>query len=456
MSLHQQYNQAFHGATVTGIQPVIFRFILDRVFFKCDDAIRNQGLSVETNRIASNFSNSETQDALNLVVVKVPFRSGLADGFADDIGNVDYVATGNYSGQNIVHEFGHAFNLFHTQRGNGVEGDECDDTWQITSAKATFRPTDASAVIRVNNYTDYCQDSAPSFDLDRDGNREGLCELIPGLLENTHYCCDSRFRNNNCMSYGRAAQNQTESCMTPCQMRRVVNDILTNKCDLIEAVDPVCPPPAAVILALPTENLNIASCDYRFILDASMNVEEHRYRIEEETSSGYILAFESDWEVGIPDEYTVGFGSRSVNKLVDILVPGLKEGLTYRLTLEVINDCGASDTQSVVFSGEGCHNPVTAAASTIWIETVFPNPVFQQATVGFTVPEVQSGETIKVVAAGVDAGSGRVVLRPVKEFPASLASGCHEYVFPEKYFLPGTNYLFFQIGDKASSVKIIK
>jgi hypothetical protein len=232
ISNNLQWNQAEWDAPVTAAQKVPFRYITNEVIIHCK--------TTSMTGASGNFWRDESlyPNAINAINAGVSNLS--ADGFGTFSGR--WIEIENYTGQLTAHEIGHDLRLQHTHSLFEV----CDDTPNFSWMYDYDNDGDYDQNAKGNP----CWDSQPFLRLLVGwpvSINYNLCDIDGTVIINPSPCCELRNRDNNTMTHSLAATDADRGAMTPCQVNTMLNTILFEKCDLIGAMAPDCPPSSAVI-----------------------------------------------------------------------------------------------------------------------------------------------------------------------------------------------------------------
>jgi hypothetical protein len=436
-------NQSFHGATVTNPQFVHQRYVLSGVYLHCQTSYRSLSAFAQIDGFFDGYA--AYPKGLNVLLANVTN----ADGFTDILGGVSAVVE-NYSPSLLLHEIAHDLNIHHTFVLNNTFGDRCHDTWYFQDTTIQINPNHS---IRAR---DNCWDTHPTADLDGDGSRDDLCDEDNPLVENTHVCCNEEWQNNNLMAYGLHGTQKGRATLTPCQMNIMNTHLFTAKEDFIEANDPACPPPSAIIGTLAKFDPENPTCSFDLHFEASMNVSAYRQRIFHVTSSvDSTIFFDSQLLQGRPSNDAVSYGYPFDPNKPWYVDHRLTQG-KYRIQLIVENDCGVFDTASVVIDLPKC-NSDTDETDPIELE-VFPNPFNKSSNSELSIRYKQpANSTVKIYLSGLDVYGNYKSPQEVVDFNSqTIVNNITTKRIHANSLMIGMNYLQVIVSDEVQvrSIKV--
>lgn len=337
-----------------------FRFVLTGVYVHCESNAVAEFSTIELNQRYGVNQNG----AINFYVAGFP-QGATGVGY-------NYEKTGSASSfdpniwwtlGNLYHELGHIFGLGHSF----AQNDFCDDTAPLVftwdkncngiidvvpqNPKLTERGIMCWNVLKKGT-----KPGEPGY-ADENCNGVNDCEEVLPCVESP--CCQEQNVDNNVMSYS-AAKN----AITKCQLKIMLNNINSLKCDVIEKIGG-CPPTKAFISKRPMDVANENQCHECLDLSASWDETSYQLEIYELTPSGNQLVYHS----GLKTEQAIKFCYKTNPSL-----PGsgalLKPNTQYRAILFTYNECSNSEMTYDFSTDLGNCGPLT-------FETldVDPNPV---------------------------------------------------------------------------------
>jgi len=333
--------------------------------------------------------------------------------------NISWPNTGLFN-----HELGHVLGLSHVFEGD----DGCTDTPQITWNYDENCDGDFLDANDVNNNLGYCWNIRESS--------QSECNRVAPCIN--HPCCSWDYIDSNVMG-----DNAIVAAYTDCQIMRMLANINSNKCDHIEALGGLCPPPKALIDIHPLDDLRDEYCSYCLRLVASTNDELYKVEIYEITSSGDVLITSTTWLTGPAQLYCIKT-KKDKDGEFDWL-GGFKPNTNYRAVLSVENNCAEINTSELVFTTPPT-NCNTILASGIEIS---PNPVYSNLTVNYTIYETSY---IHILSAHSIQGKYNW------DFELSPTKPAGTYTLNQNVnsWYPGINYVVIQIDDQVYSAAIFK
>jgi hypothetical protein len=432
------WNQERWGAVVTDPQCLPIRYLLNEVI------IHPQIVSVNT---AFNTLGNDPHyaGAMNLFVLNYP---GSSNGAARLGGRV--LTVENFGALNTVHEFGHAFTLLHPHDVSD-EYDGCPDTW-YRAPEAYDANEDGIAEYYGNTCWGLGPEGPLSPNTGIDDPQYEYCEVDSINVFSRHPCCNADYLDNNAMTYGNAATNISTAVMTPCQVKKMLTNLIEEKCDLLEVVRPDCAPTSAFATLLPSVDTS-KDCRYCFRLEAS--TKESEYRIKITTANG-MQTFDSDWRNGPADSFCIVV-ENGPQQLEDDLI--LNAGTNYRFSLETRNACD-SDTYDYDFTTPSlvvC--PAVAEPDTSPVNlphltdlTLFPNPTEGSCTLRYSLDRPLEVRVFLVPGLGNLAKSAI----PIAQASGFREAGRQTHLFSADELYPGLNYVVIQVGDERIIKSVIK
>lgn len=439
ISGNQQWNQAELGATVSELECVMIRYVLDEVYIHCSTDAQNINFP-----FISNTERNFFRDVNNLysegIDISVSDVSGDVNGFAALGG--EYSVVEDFGSKLLVHEVAHNLTLRHTFEGNPNSNDGCDDTpWTTWEYDRDDDGTvDDTGPFCFNTYN--TQDFDPQF-CDPDGLN----------AVNVHPCCTDEHQDNNVMTYSVHSNKPESGAFTLCQMNKMLGNLLNRKCDYIRAINPTCPPVSAFI-GVPA-NVDIENeCKFRLNFRASTNETSFRIVYEVEKPDGTFSTFSAtDWTEGRARSITIGIEQENAVKNVDIILEG---GRTYNVILETKNACGDTDHHVVRFTAKDCDLP-KETDETFDIDPdrieISPNPFGKNMQLSYELLKAGSVEIFYY-----SLGSGGTGGKPVLKVSDSgfKAIGKHFVSFADTEMGEGLNYIVVYAGGKVFVKRAIK
>ncbi len=447
-STNTPWHQDRWGAPITSAQCIPLRFVLNGVYFHCESAAQLISPGGFISGYSSIYDNPTYAAGFNMFLFDI---NATSNGFVPFYG-ARWGAIETFSRGSFIHEVGHGLELRHTHDGNNTLFDNCLDTW--------WRPREAYDANGdgLNEYfNNRCWDNttatrgrlagtplgAPTYD---------FCDTDLAVVNTQHPCCDWLRQNNNLMTHSSWTINPDYASLPPCQMEILLTDLTETKCDLIEAINPSCPPPSAFVGLLPTVNTD-EDCAFCFHTEASMHDANHRITIQLQTATGYVNFHSTNWEVGAAEKFCIAVSTTAHDKFAKaLLLPD--EG--YRFILETRNQCGDIASYSLDFStpAEGCDIDVPTSPVILESEiAVFPNPVWGGATLSYRSLEEAD---IKIYKSSI--GTNGTVTSPVLKAEASgiKEAGNHSVQFSQYEMVQGVNYIIIVADDVSYIRSVIK
>lgn len=313
-------------------------FVLDDILIHCDSRYR----TASTNTVVDGAPDIYAiEGAYNYFI----FNSTANSGQASDIGRGSTASVaGTLSPSLFIHESGHSFGLSHTH----VFDDGCDDTWH---PRYEWTGCDGSELI-MNN--DGCFNVLAQNHPDCD----------PEVCDNPSPCCSWDNQSNNVMSYNANGDWPGEwrddgtwksgANLTQCQIRKMLEEISRNSCDIvIGSVGQECPPVAATVSTFLAE-VSDDCTQFCFELDASYN--ESFYEIDIVNEGGLSLISTGFISRQAYDYCLTSYQDKYGNV---VWSHGFEGGEQYTFVLTVYNECGDTQEEEVDFVlPEPCFDPV--------------------------------------------------------------------------------------------------
>lgn len=443
------WNQAYWGATVTSTQCAPVRYVLEEVFIHYEGTGPGE---VTKNDIRTD---SRYEEGLNLIV-----DDATVNGFVYAIGGRTAVI-GNYDAQNSVHEFGHLFNLQHTFRGSAINNDGCLDTWwrpRVSWDADADGVREYPTLLATDNR---CWNDTPQGTISSGPN--GIifdyCDTSEPLINTEHPCCSPFTRDNNVMTHSGYNQSSTNAAFTPCQIERALTDIVNQKCDIISAVNPICPPVNAHLGLTPTTDTNY-DCNFCFYLEGTYNEDDYRIFVEEKNliNGNYSTYYDTGWKTGRASQFCV----RVIRNFIGNKFSGGKLTLNsreYRISIEARNTC-SNDVYSYEFSsinacdpGNGGGGSTSSFSSNSFRARAYPNP-FQESTT-LTYDLLEAGNVnVWSASMGIDGSAGTPNHKPLAS--GLKQPGTHSFEFDRSEMTQGLNYIFIRINNVTEVITVIK
>ncbi|MBC6996242.1 hypothetical protein QWY85_19500 [Neolewinella lacunae] len=360
--------------------------------------------------------------------------NGPDNGFARGLGSTTLVNE-NFSAQLLIHELGHGLVLQHTFDGTPQNNDDCDDTPFIS----------------------WTYDRNGDGSIDASGNRcwnlsnvdtsgINLCQPNGTTVVNSHPCCEQRYQNNNMMTYASYASDPNVSAFTPCQMGKMLDNLLNDKCDLIDEINPGCPPASAHIGLLPIVDFS-EDCKFSFYFQASTNEVEYRVTYEVQQPNGSFTTFrQTDWIDGQAGQDRVAVGTKEHDKFANIV---LLSNATYNVIIETRNLCGDTDLYARQFTTGNCDlRPADDGGTFNPLEdgsvVVYPNPSINGTTLSYTT---NAEADIKIYLT-TSSGNGNSVQTLLKQADSGNKEACtYSVYFPTHELGEGLNYISIHADD---------
>jgi hypothetical protein len=440
ISYNPQWNQLELNATVTDTQCVMIRLVLDEVYIHCNTSAK----MVQWNRVTETENNffrnrdNSYAEGLNIFITEV--TNGSADdavnGFAPFGG--EYSVVENFGSKLLAHEIGHNLRLLHTFEGWLPSNDGCLDTPE--TAWVYDRNNDGVADLTGA----YCFNTYNTFDFDPQ-----FCE--PGGVNaiNVHPCCEDEHQDNNVMTYSVHSEKGYLAAMTPCQVDKMLDNLLTRKCDYIAAINPICPPVSAFIGVPANEEV---SNKHKFKLNfwASTNETSYRviYEIKEDDGTFSTYAIQ-DWKDGTAKSVTIGVTDQgTVIKNVDIL---LKCNSTFNIILETRNACG-TDHHAIRLITPIC-DPPQAPGGIFNFADIYPSPFQQNTQLAYDIKEAAMVD-IFYYSLGNGGTGGQPIFKAADS--GYKAAGEHTVNFTDAEMGQGLNYIIIYAGGVSYVKRAIK
>ena len=237
--------------------------------------------------------------------------------------------------------------------------------------------------------------------------------------------------------------NAIAAAYTDCQIMRMLTNINSNKCDHIEALGGLCPPPKAVIEIHPLDDLRDVYCSYCLRLEASSNDELYKVDIYEITGSGDVLINSTTWLNGPAQMYCIKSKKDKDGGIT--WFGGFKQNTNYRAVLSVENNCADVSTKDLIFTTPPT-NCNTIATSDI---EIFPSPAFANLNINYTIYKTSY---IHILSAHSLYGKYNSDF----EFSTSKPAGTYNLYENVSSWYSGVNYVVIQIDDQVYSKAIFK
>jgi len=418
------WNTEDHGVPSSPPQCIPLRFVLDDVLFHCDTDAQSTGI-VETDFLP-HFENENS--VLNVFISDIPPSGGNTNngtGFARVRG--EFIVTEKLSVGLLIHEIGHLFGLYHQQ--DLINQNGCDDVWS-TRRYWDHDCDDSTADQKVENCWADLKADDPNCIVD-----EG-CEKHP--------CCIWDNQHNSISGYSQWAGNPNYASVSACQLEVMINEIL-GKCDYIDVIDPICPPPNANITKPVGVNRDL--CGVSFLLGASFNEVGHSYILIDSDgnkvySSGLLDEQATDLDISpILDE----FGN-------SIWPYGMIAGEEYKLIVSVWSDCGTTDTDNMTFTlpavPEPCANEKVSDIK-FEFETLSPNPI--DNTYSTLSINVKKSSSLLISTTSALDGSENLTL-----YSGTVQKGEHELTLDFSNVNNGVHFLTIILEDQVFIKTIVK
>lgn len=428
-----QRNQAVWGATVTEPQCVPVRFHLDEVYIHCNSARQNS--ITKDSDIASYIADPLYENDYNIfvsdvVIPTIPDASGFTKF------NSKWAVVESFGEQNLVHEFGHSMDLRHTHR-NTSNNDGCDDTpwyeWQYD--------VNGNGTIDFNEIRRTCWSTSSSSN--------GDCSI-----QNPHPCCSETYVNNNVMTYSAPAQSPYVAAMTPCQVNIMMETLLFDYCEMVEVVDPICPPASAHIGLLPTVDPS-EDCIFTLDFTASTNYELYEYTIQKQNPDGsFSIIWTSGFQSGNAGRLIFAVGDDQNPNHVNLT---LDNESVYEFRLRVSSDCSQDSYFYLIETGDcelddqggGGQGPAGRPGGKSTDVNAYPNPTWGSTNIEYTLDDPEAVEVYVVHGA-----SGP--LQKIYSSSGRQETGSYLLPIDESQLREGVNRVLLIVGDQTTITQIIK
>lgn len=420
---YQQWGGAMWGGPFPAPHSIPIRYVLSDVILHCvteEMPPVQQGQNPET--AAANWFNylkatyaSNASEEINVFFTQMSAGSGIGSGYFT---NISWPNTGLFN-----HELGHVLGLSHVFEGD----DGCTDTPQITWNYDKNCDGDFNDPDDVKNNRGYCWNIKDTNHADC--NREPPCT--------DHPCCSWDYIDSNVMG-----DNAIASAYSDCQILKMLANINSKKCDHIEALGGLCPPPKAVIEIHPLDNLRETYCSFCLRLEASSNDELYKVDVYEMTSTGQILISSTNWLNGPAQLYCLKTKEEKDGN--GVWFGGFKPNTNYRAVLTIENNCGDQESKEITFTSPATNCNI--ASNNI---SVAPNPVISNPIINYTIPETSY---IHILSAHSIYG----LYTPEIEFDRNKAAGTYSLSVNVNSWYSGINYIIIQINDQVYSTALVK
>lgn len=439
ISENNQWNQlAQFNAIPTDTQCVLLRLVLDEVHIHCE----TDNLTFRNGSDDFSYMSDPIYDSgINIFIANV--AGGSVNGFATFGGT--WTVVEDFSAQLNSHEIGHCLELRHTsdKTSSGISYDNCVDTPEF------FWEYDQDGDGNFESCGSQCFDDD---NFDSSGN--DLCVADGNIVINTHPCCEDNLQDNNVMSYALAAIDLQRAAFTPCQMEIMIDDLLDTKCDLIEDINPACPPPSAFIGELPVVDY-ATDCNYTFYFQASTNESSHRITYQAQQPNGnFAIVSQSAWDTGTATQVRVAIGTNLNDKFAERV---LLSNTTYQIVLETADNCGNVDQHVVEFTTGDCDLREDDGGGLIVITDedmdVYPNPTVGGVRLSYTT---QKPANIEIYISSISNDGNYAP--PVLQTQESGQKGAGYYTadFSSQKLANGLNYIIIRAGDEVHLRAIVK
>lgn len=336
----------------------------------------------------------------NLFISPCTNCSGVAGGLG---GNVTYFNLALLQGNVLNHEWAHTMGLKHSW-----VSDDLSDTPEIRFEIDRNCDGDSDD---ANERFQQCFGKLSSLDpvtaasdnigMSWDGMRwyNGINDCLEMAPCTINPCCSDAFQNNNVMAY-----NACQCSFTYLQIRRILEQLVSYKCDFINAIqtDRSCWVPSAFIsFPLPNQS-NYGNCSTCFDFSASYNDQKHLIKVYEILGGSSALSYNSGWINGPATKICFkNYGLANGNSRF------LKPNTNYMIELNVgrTNDCVFPVTYTRYFKTGVCFQSSEDQLTNFSEMNIFPNPSSTAITLRF---DAYQSEEFSVFA--VNQGTNQISL----------------------------------------------
>jgi hypothetical protein len=363
----------------SGTAPCLpFRFVLTGVYTHCKTNAKGEyNIPYLNNEFGVNSSNE-----INFYIAHSPNgASGVGYSWHNAGSAVRFNPEIWWTVGNLYHELGHILNL-----GHNFISDGCDDTpiiindWDKNCNGKIEGSTDP--ILNEKNLTCWGQlysNVKPGEPGYADINKNGVGDCDEKNPCTPSPCCLAENIDNNVMSY-----SSNKSALTACQLKKMLEYINNNRCDLIEKIG-ACPPTNAFINQLPQDLVNEAKCVECLQLSGSWDETSYRLRIYEQAPNSVILVYDSGLKNG--EATTFCFKTNSQYPGTYTL---LKPLTTYLAELTTFNGC--SDD---IYNYEFITNPPNCGMNSFDELEIQKNPVMGELILKVTHGNEEPGVRIE-------------------------------------------------------------
>ena len=404
LGLNYQWNAVANGADSTVAQCIPFRYVLKGVRIHCNSNAQS------TNTIFTKFNNFfiNSDSEINIFFSNV---NGSANGFSHY--NYFGVVVELFHYNLLHHEIAHALDVVHPFEMD----EECDDTWGYSWT--WDKNCDGIIDLRNNN----CWNDQPIVD-----GKDACLEFCT-----PHPCCDESIQSNNIMAYSAWAENPELAALTPCQIRTMLNNLATKKCEYIQVGG--CPPPSAFIGTIPRPTGN-NKCETCFYLNGSFNESAYEMSILRPDES---IVIATNILPGQAKKYCIRPISNKFG--VPKWPYGLQSGVEYTMKLKVYSYCDDEDETEFKFTlPSPCADYAEIPNDTLYtirVDQISPNPTSSYITVEYTT--LSSGQ-LKVYGMNLNTNSVYGLVKNSSE----IASANQQFTLDVSSWQPGVNTLIFE------------
>jgi len=337
-----------------------------------------------------NLYGINTSSEFNLFISPCKECSGIAGGLG---GNISYFNLELLGGNVLNHEWAHTMGLGHSWNEDGLS-----DTPPIHFDVDRNCDGDFNDAKELNQQcfgkissSDLFSPACDNIGMSWNGKNwfNGINDCLETTPCPTNPCCLDEYQNNNVMAY-----NACQCSFSYLQIRRILEQLLSYKCDYINTIqmDRGCWALSAFIsMPLPDQS-NYGNCSTCFDLSASYNDQKHLIRVYELNGPSVILVYNSGW-INTPATKVCfknyGF-AQSTGKY-------LKANTNYKIELSVgrADDCISPVSYSRYFQTGICSPNSWEQFMNFTDLLIFPNPASTSIRFKFDAFE---GEEFSVIA----------------------------------------------------------
>jgi hypothetical protein len=266
-----------------------------------------------------------TNTEINMYIAEyVGNSTGVANDVPGTFGGMETLYNSDFN-----HEIGHMLGLDHANGNLPTYDDGCPDTNPITHE--WDRNCDMILTATEQNRLCFVYIGDPGNTEDKNNNGTWDCAETTPCTPSP--CCSWSFQNNNNML---SAGGYQES-FSECQVKKMLTNLATDKCDFIVPVGST-PPPNAFITQTPEDILKSDYCSEYLVLSPSYNDVKYILTISRVDAGSLTQVYSTGWRNEPAKDFRFTTANLAYGEV--LLVPSTN----YKAVLTVKNDIGVEDT----------------------------------------------------------------------------------------------------------------